>query len=100
MRRGTTASREFSIEEEGEAELTPPPFLSFKANSTNVFINRLHCEGSHGLSVGSLGEYPGVQDLVENIFVKVQLETSTRPLQCELTPPSFLPFRSPETTSQ
>lgn len=82
MRRGTTASLEFKAKKRKKRpRLTPHPFLSFKANSTNVFINRLHCEGSQGLSVGSLGEYPGVQDLVKNIFMNVKLESRHDPLK-------------------
>lgn len=42
--------------------------VSFKPNSTNVFIADLDCTGSHGISVGSLGQFPGVFDIVENVF--------------------------------
>lgn len=35
--------------------------VSFKPNVTDVIINNLHCNGTHGVSVGSLGEYDGVQ---------------------------------------
>lgn len=43
--------------------------MSFKPNSTDVLIQNLDCSGSHGVSIGSLGQYPGVYDVVENIFV-------------------------------
>ncbi|KAH7159778.1 pectin lyase fold/virulence factor [Dactylonectria estremocensis] len=43
--------------------------VSFKPNSTNVVIQNLVCNGSHGISVGSLGQYKGVTDIVENLFV-------------------------------
>ncbi|KAJ3514488.1 hypothetical protein NLJ89_g2349 [Agrocybe chaxingu] len=43
--------------------------VSFKPNSTNVHVEILDCTGSHGISVGSLGQYPGVYDIVENVFV-------------------------------
>lgn len=47
----------------------PADCVSFKPNSTNILIQSLHCNGSHGISVGSLGQYPGEFDIVENIFV-------------------------------
>lgn len=43
--------------------------VSFKPNATNVFVSNIYCKGSHGVSIGSLGEYGGVQDIVENIVV-------------------------------
>ncbi|ORY98602.1 pectin lyase fold/virulence factor [Syncephalastrum racemosum] len=46
--------------------------VSFKANSTNVLVENLDCSGSHGLSVGSLGQYArdGQIDVVTGIKVK------------------------------
>ncbi len=43
--------------------------VSFKPNSTNVLVQSLDCMGSHGISVGSLGQYVGEFDIVENIYV-------------------------------
>lgn len=43
--------------------------VSFKPNSTEVVVQNLHCNGSHGISVGSLGQYAGETDIVENVFV-------------------------------
>lgn len=43
--------------------------VSFKPNTTSVVVQNLHCNGSHGISVGSLGQYLGEVDLVENIYV-------------------------------
>ncbi|KAH6723051.1 pectin lyase fold/virulence factor [Leptodontidium sp. MPI-SDFR-AT-0119] len=43
--------------------------VSFKPNSTNVVVQGLQCTGSHGISVGSLGQYPKEFDLVENVLV-------------------------------
>ncbi|KAF7587892.1 hypothetical protein BBP40_006598 [Aspergillus hancockii] len=43
--------------------------VSFKPNSTNILVQNLHCNGSHGISVGSLGQYPGEVDIVENVLV-------------------------------
>ncbi|CAE6457455.1 unnamed protein product [Rhizoctonia solani] len=43
--------------------------VSFKPNSTNIVVRNLQCTESHGISVGSLGEIPGVKDVVRNIYV-------------------------------
>lgn len=43
--------------------------VSFKPNSTNMLIQNMWCNGSHGISVGSLGQYVGAYDIVENIYV-------------------------------
>ncbi|KAF8648525.1 hypothetical protein AX16_006230 [Volvariella volvacea WC 439] len=42
--------------------------VAFKPNATNVLVSNLDCTGSHGISVGSLGQYPGVFDIVENVL--------------------------------
>ncbi|KAF3932650.1 Exopolygalacturonase [Dactylella cylindrospora] len=43
--------------------------VSFKPNSTNILVQNNICTGSHGMSVGSLGQYKGEYDIVENIYV-------------------------------
>lgn len=43
--------------------------VSFKPNSTEILVQGLFCNGSHGISVGSLGQYVGEFDIVENIYV-------------------------------
>ncbi|KAF7191048.1 Exopolygalacturonase X-1 [Pseudocercospora fuligena] len=43
--------------------------VSFKPNSTDILVQNLHCNGSHGISVGSLGQYVGEVDIVENVYV-------------------------------
>ncbi|EPS35617.1 hypothetical protein H072_10990 [Dactylellina haptotyla CBS 200.50] len=43
--------------------------VSLRGNSTNILIQSLHCNGSHGISVGSLGQYYQNQDIVENVYV-------------------------------
>ncbi|KAK2057870.1 exopolygalacturonase [Colletotrichum caudatum] len=43
--------------------------VSFKPNSTNIVVQNLDCTGSHGVSVGSLGQYKGETDIVENVYV-------------------------------
>lgn len=42
--------------------------VSFKPNSTNIYVSNLYCNGSHGISVGSLGQYPAEFDIVENVY--------------------------------
>ncbi|TBU26735.1 pectin lyase fold/virulence factor [Dichomitus squalens] len=42
--------------------------VSFKPNSTNILVSNLSCNGSHGISVGSLGQYAGEYDIVENVL--------------------------------
>ncbi|KAF2124425.1 glycoside hydrolase family 28 protein [Dothidotthia symphoricarpi CBS 119687] len=43
--------------------------VSFKPNSTNIVVQNLSCNGSHGISVGSLGQYVGEVDIVKNVYV-------------------------------
>ncbi|KAH7137034.1 pectin lyase fold/virulence factor [Dactylonectria estremocensis] len=43
--------------------------VSFKPNSTNIVVQGLRCNGSHGISVGSLGQYAEEFDVVENVYV-------------------------------
>ncbi|KAF3904580.1 Exopolygalacturonase [Orbilia brochopaga] len=43
--------------------------VSFKPNSTNILVQSLDCNGSHGISVGSLGQYPKYFDIVENVYI-------------------------------
>ena len=43
--------------------------VSFKPNSTNMLVQNMHCNGSHGISVGSLGQYATETDYVENVYV-------------------------------
>ncbi|KAF9560995.1 glycoside hydrolase family 28 protein [Agrocybe pediades] len=42
--------------------------VAFKPNATNVLVENLDCTGSHGISVGSLGQFAGVFDIVENVL--------------------------------
>lgn len=43
--------------------------MSFKPNSTDILVQNMWCNGSHGVSVGSLGQQLGGYDIVENIYV-------------------------------
>lgn len=51
------------------AVLTYEDCVSFKPNSTDILVQNLHCNGSHGISVGSLGQYKGEVDIVKNVLV-------------------------------
>lgn len=43
--------------------------VSFKPNSTNIIVQGLVCNSSHGISVGSLGQYPEWFDVIENLYI-------------------------------
>ncbi|EJU00154.1 hypothetical protein DACRYDRAFT_127566 [Dacryopinax primogenitus] len=43
--------------------------VSFKPNTTNAWVYNMVCNGSHGISVGSLGQYAGETDIVANVLV-------------------------------
>ncbi|EIW74312.1 hypothetical protein CONPUDRAFT_133182 [Coniophora puteana RWD-64-598 SS2] len=43
--------------------------VALKPNSTDIIVQNVYCNGSHGISVGSLGQYAGVTDIVANFFV-------------------------------
>jgi galacturan 1,4-alpha-galacturonidase len=51
--------------------------FSFKGNSTYITVENVYCQNSHGVSVGSLAQYPGVLDIIEHIKV-----VSLFPLMC------------------
>ncbi|CAK5284442.1 unnamed protein product [Mycena citricolor] len=44
--------------------------VSFKPNATNMIVSHLNCNGSHGISVGSLGQFAGMFDIVENVIAE------------------------------
>ncbi|KAG9221252.1 hypothetical protein CCMSSC00406_0008913 [Pleurotus cornucopiae] len=44
--------------------------VAFKPNATNVLVSNLQCNGSHGISVGSLGQFPDMFDIVENVLAR------------------------------
>jgi len=52
--------------------------VSFKPNSTNIFVSNLHCNGSHGVSVGSLGQYPQFFDIAQDIHVQNVVLSNTQ----------------------
>ncbi|KAL2129176.1 hypothetical protein VTI74DRAFT_8116 [Chaetomium olivicolor] len=44
--------------------------IAFKPGINYLTVTDITCDGSHGLSVGSLGKAPGSVDTVQNIYVK------------------------------
>ncbi|RPA96706.1 pectin lyase-like protein [Choiromyces venosus 120613-1] len=44
--------------------------FSAKPNTTNIFLQNLWCNGTHGVSMGSIGQYPGVMDIIENVYIE------------------------------
>ena len=44
--------------------------VSFKPNATNILVQNVICNGSHGISVGSLGQYSDEVDIVANITAR------------------------------
>ncbi|PVH98834.1 glycoside hydrolase family 28 protein [Periconia macrospinosa] len=61
--------------------------VSFKPNSTNIVVQNLICNGSHGISVGSLGQYVGEVDIVKNIYVhNVTLSNATSGARIKVWP--------------
>ncbi|UPK92414.1 hypothetical protein LCI18_003349 [Fusarium solani-melongenae] len=70
-------------------------FVSFKPNSTNIVVQGLNCNGSHGMSVGSLGQYPDEFDIVENIYVyNVSLSNASGGARIKVWPGAFTNFQS------
>ncbi|QRV93919.1 polygalacturonase [Ceratobasidium sp. AG-Ba] len=44
--------------------------ISFKPNSTDITVKDAVMLGSHGVSVGSIAQYPGIYDIIRNIWVQ------------------------------
>jgi galacturan 1,4-alpha-galacturonidase len=44
--------------------------VSPKPNTTNIHIENVWCNGTHGVSMGSIGQYPGVMDYISNAYIK------------------------------
>ncbi|KAH8152524.1 uncharacterized protein LAJ45_03364 [Morchella importuna] len=44
--------------------------FSPKPNTTNIFVQNLWCNGTHGVSMGSIGQYSGVMDIIENVYIE------------------------------
>ncbi|KAL5400076.1 hypothetical protein PMIN02_000192 [Paraphaeosphaeria minitans] len=44
--------------------------FSPKPNTTSIFVKNLWCNGTHGVSMGSIGQYPGVKDYISNAWIE------------------------------
>jgi len=44
--------------------------FSPKPNTTNILVRNLWCNGTHGVSMGSIGQYPGVKDYISNAWIE------------------------------
>ena len=61
--------------------------IAFKSGANYVIVDGIHCKGSHGLSVGSLGSKAGSTDTVQNVYVtNANMETSTKAVGIKLYP--------------
>lgn len=68
--------------------------MSFKPNSTDIVVQNLACDGSHGISVGSLGQYMGEVDIVENVYVyNISMKNASDGARIKVWPSSYTPFQ-------
>lgn len=44
--------------------------ISPKPNTTNIHIENVWCNNTHGVSMGSIGQYPGTLDYITNAYIK------------------------------
>jgi len=44
--------------------------VSPKPNTTNIHVENVWCNGTHGVSMGSIGQYPGTLDYITNAYIK------------------------------
>lgn len=44
--------------------------FSPKPNTTHIFVQNLWCNNTHGVSMGSIGQYPGVMDVIEHAYIQ------------------------------
>ncbi|EKD20085.1 uncharacterized protein L3040_002239 [Drepanopeziza brunnea f. sp. 'multigermtubi'] len=64
--------------------------VSFKPNSTDITVRNLSCNGTHGISVGSLGQYPERVDYVENILVtNINMYNSSEGARIKIWPDAY-----------
>lgn len=71
--------------------------FSPKPNTTNIFVQNLWCNNTHGVSMGSIGQYSGVEDIIENAYIENvtllngQVSSSTQMIACKLTTVEWSP---------
>ncbi|EPE28796.1 Pectin lyase-like protein [Glarea lozoyensis ATCC 20868] len=44
--------------------------FSPKPNTSNILVENLYCNGTHGVSMGSIGQYAGVKDYIYNAWIE------------------------------
>ena len=44
--------------------------FSPKSNTSNIFVQNMWCNNTHGVSMGSIGEYSGEMDFIENVYIE------------------------------
>jgi galacturan 1,4-alpha-galacturonidase len=44
--------------------------FSPKPNTTNIRVENVWCNGTHGISMGSIGQYPGTLDYITNAYIR------------------------------
>ncbi|CAN8101835.1 unnamed protein product [Discula destructiva] len=44
--------------------------FSPKGNTSNIYVNNIYCNGTHGQSMGSIGQYAGTKDIMENVLIE------------------------------
>ncbi|ETS78650.1 hypothetical protein PFICI_08503 [Pestalotiopsis fici W106-1] len=47
-----------------------PDCFSPKTNSTNLHVDTMYCNGTHGQSMGSIGQYEGEVSIIENVLIE------------------------------
>jgi galacturan 1,4-alpha-galacturonidase len=61
--------------------------VAFKPGANYVTVDTIHCKGSHGLSVGSLGGNAGKTDTVSNVYVtNAVMEGATKAVGIKVYP--------------
>ncbi|EIW52205.1 pectin lyase-like protein [Trametes versicolor FP-101664 SS1] len=57
--------------------------LAIKGNSTNIFAKDITCRGGNGIAIGSLGQYAGLPDIVDNLVMEdlklIRLDPQVQP---------------------
>jgi galacturan 1,4-alpha-galacturonidase len=68
--------------------------VSLKPNSTNIVVQGLHCNGSHGISVGSLGQYAEEFDIVENVYIyNISMSNASDGARIKVWPGQYTTFQ-------
>lgn len=64
--------------------------VSLKPNSTSILVQNLICNGTHGVSVGSLGQYASRVDYVENVLVRnISMYNSSEGARIKVWPDAY-----------